>query len=227
MSTRQRGNESLLKSCPCRGFSQSSIVRGYITEQTRRDFPAVKVVSPTSPFQAVLKGAVIFGHDPLIFRGRISRWTFGIETNVRFDENVHDSEKKWTNEQTGEIFCKDIFDKHVRKGESVTLNAERKSLVYWTMYEYQTTMKVKIYKSEFTDLKYVTDEGCKYIGYIEVHFPRRRKRRGIEVSMIYGGTQLAVIAKDCETGEECKADIKFENMENVMEPKILNIRYDL
>ncbi|XP_045173300.2 heat shock 70 kDa protein 12A-like isoform X2 [Mercenaria mercenaria] len=205
------------------GFSQSPIVRTYITERASKDFPAVKVISPTSPFQAVLKGAVIFGHDPLIFRSRISRWTFGIEVNVPFDEKVHNPEKKFKNTQTNEFYCKDIFSKHVQIGESITLNAKRKTFTYSTLYEYQTSMMIAVYKSEYTDPKYVTDRGCVNIGNIKVLLPKRRPIRNINVSMTYGGTELAVIAKDCETGEECKADIEFRTMENKLESKTLQV----
>ncbi|XP_053375641.1 heat shock 70 kDa protein 12B-like [Mercenaria mercenaria] len=209
------------------GFSQSPIVQRYIKAQTKKDFPAVKFKSPTSPFQAVLKGAVIFGHDPSIFRSRISRWTFGIDVQVRFDGKVHDAEKRVKNTETGKHYCKDIFDIHVQKGESITLNAQRKTFKYSTLYEYQTSMMIAIYKSESTDPKYVTDKGCAKIGYIEVLLPERRKVRNVAVSMIYGGTELAVIAKDCETEEECKTDIKFTNMENKMESKTLQVsRHD-
>ncbi|XP_053391358.1 heat shock 70 kDa protein 12A-like [Mercenaria mercenaria] len=205
------------------GFSQSPLVRKYITENVKRDFPAVKVVSPTSPFQAVLKGAVIFGHDPWIFESRISRWTFGIGTNVQFDGNIHDAKKKWMYSKTGVVYCSDIFDIHIRKDESVKLNGPQKKRIYNTIYEYQASMLIPIYKSDLTVPKYITDARCKYIGYIDVHIPRRRTIRSIYVSMIYGGTKLAVIATDCETGQECKTTIKFENMESKPEAKTFNV----
>ncbi|XP_060597746.1 heat shock 70 kDa protein 12B-like [Ruditapes philippinarum] len=196
------------------GFAESPIVIENIRQMIVNDFPETKVVIPSSPFKAVLKGAVLFGHDPLIFRSRISRETFGIETNVLFDEKVHDVSKKWKHKDTGEDWCKDIFSLHVRKGKSVILGDKQPVKIYTPVYENQTQMRFPIYTATSLNPKYTTEDGCKHIGNITVDIPDTTggTKRKCEVSMIYGGTELSVIAKDKTTEKEFNADIQFCNM---------------
>lgn len=196
------------------GFAESPIVVRTLREWIIRDFPHIKVVVPSSPFKAVLNGAVLFGHDPLIFRSRISRETYGIRTNVLYDPKVHEGTKKWPNTEDNKEYCKDIFDLHVKKEQSVVLNEKQPTKNYFPMYKSQKSLTLPIYTSTSLNPKYVTDDGCKKIGEVVVDMPDREigTDRKVEVAMIYGGTELSVIAKDVTSGKEFSADIKFGNM---------------
>ena len=56
------------------GFSESRCLQREIS----RAFPAKKLVIPSDPGMAVVKGAVIYGHDPKAIVSRISRYTYGV-----------------------------------------------------------------------------------------------------------------------------------------------------
>ena len=197
------------------GFSESPIVVGKIRAFITENFPGKEVVVPTSPFTAVMSGAVLYGHDPLIFNSRICRATYGIETNRPFDPEIHKEEKKWRNKESGEDWCKDIFGVHVKKGSSVKLGDAQPSRVYTPAYKDQTSVPLSIFMSTADNLNtlvYTTDEHCKKVGEIVVEMPDTTggTDRKVTVTMIYGGTELDVIAKNELSGEECKAKIRFD-----------------
>ncbi|KAL4224274.1 hypothetical protein ACF0H5_017728 [Mactra antiquata] len=193
------------------GFSESPFVIQTLRGKVEEDFPGVQVVVPDSPFKSVLLGAVLYGHDPMIFSSRLSEETYGVATNVTYDEAKHDASKKWRNEETGILMCKDIFSIHVKKGQSVSLLEPQPKQVYKPAYQDQKAMSLLIYSSSNINPKYITDEGCKQIGKVEVEMSDTTggRDRELEVSMLYGGTQVAVQAKNVTTGKEVNADIVF------------------
>ncbi|XP_060574518.1 heat shock 70 kDa protein 12B-like [Ruditapes philippinarum] len=197
------------------GFAESPIVVENIRKMIANDFQGTKVVVPSSPFKAVLNGAVLFGHDPMVIRSRISRETYGIRINVKFDPNVHDEQKKQKRKITGEDYCQDIFHIHVRKGQSVVLGSSQPVQKYKPMYEHQTKLRLLIYKSSSINPKYTDEVGCEKLGEIIVNFENTTEdtEKCVDVTMIYGGTELSVIAKDNVSGKEYKADITFNKVE--------------
>ncbi|KAL4224269.1 hypothetical protein ACF0H5_017723 [Mactra antiquata] len=193
------------------GLSESNMVIEILRKKVEEYFPGVKVVVPDSPYKSVLQGAVLYGHDLMIFSSRIGRETYGIATNRVFDEAKHDASKKWRNEITEDFWCKDIFSIHVKKGQSVSLLEPQPTRVYTPQYQDQKVVTLPTYSSSNIDPMYTTDEGCKKIGIMEVEMPDTTggRDRDVEVSMLYGGTQIAVHAKDVTSGNEVNAEIVF------------------
>ncbi|XP_053375221.1 heat shock 70 kDa protein 12B-like [Mercenaria mercenaria] len=196
------------------GFAESPIVIESIRQWIANDFPEIKVVVPSSPFKAVLKGAVLFGQDPMLFKSRKSRETFGIRTNLPFDPKKHDKTKKWRNKETGKDLCEDIFDVHVRKGQSVVLGNRQPVQSYFPLFRKQTKLVLLVFTSTSLNPKYTTEDGCKQLAKITVDISDTTgsTKREVEVTMIYGGTELSVIATDKVSGKEYNTDIKFGNM---------------
>ncbi|XP_053375635.1 heat shock 70 kDa protein 12A-like [Mercenaria mercenaria] len=207
------------------GFAESPIAVQHIRDMVEESFPQIKVVVPTSPFQAVLKGAVLFGHNPMIFRSRISRFTYGIGTNSLFNEKIHDAKKKWLNSEDSKFYCKDILSVHVEKGQSVILKEQLEQRKYQPMYKDQKNFNISIFAStkvpkktagagEPENVMYTTDDGCEKIGEVMVQSPDTSlgTDRNLLVTMVYGGTELSVIANDEASGSEFNAEIKFSNM---------------
>lgn len=196
------------------GFAESKIVQEHVRTKINDSFPEVNVFVPTSPFQAVLKGAVLFGHNLQIFRSRIMRKTYGVATNALFDRKVHDPSKKWLNKDDNKSYCKHIFDIHVRRGDSVKLLEKQPSKSYTPLHRKQKVMSIPLYEypdRAGTDIMYITDPKCKQIGSIKVDIkdnPEGRDRT-VTVTMIYGGTQLSVIAVDESTKLEINSNIEF------------------
>ncbi|KAL4224264.1 hypothetical protein ACF0H5_017717 [Mactra antiquata] len=193
------------------GLSESPIVVDLLRGKIEQDFPDVKVVVPDSPFKSVLLGAVLYGHDPMKFSSRISRETYGVAANVPFDEAKHDESKKWWSEIAGMYFCKDFFSIHVKKGQSVNLLESQSAQVYKPRSKKLNVVSVPIYSSSNVNPKYITDEGCKRIGNVrlEIADSTGGTERNVEVRMMYGGSQIAVLAKDINTGKAVDAEIVF------------------
>ena len=62
------------------GFSESDILQCRV----KHTFPNMKVIIPNEAGLAVLKGAVIYGHEPETITSRICRYTYGVDTCVPF-----------------------------------------------------------------------------------------------------------------------------------------------
>ncbi|XP_045172179.2 heat shock 70 kDa protein 12B-like [Mercenaria mercenaria] len=196
------------------GFAESPIVIENIRQMIANDFSEIKVVVPSSPFKAVLKGAVLFGQDPMIFRSRISRATFGIKISKIFDPKVHNDSKKFKHKETGKDWCEKIFDVHVRKGQSVVLDSKQPVKMYVPVYKNQRQLGLPIYSSSSLNPKYTDDNDCYQIGNITVDLPDPTgdTDREVKVTMIYGGTELSVIATDKTSGKEYNAEMNFNHL---------------
>ncbi|KAL3857037.1 hypothetical protein ACJMK2_011737 [Sinanodonta woodiana] len=188
------------------GFAESDIVKDKFAEV----FPSRSINVPGNPFYAVLKGAVLYGQDPDIFKSRISRFTYGTDVCIPFNPAEHPSEKKMVN-STGRILCKDVFSIHVRSNQIVFLNEEQPAQAYNPLEKDQKQMRCDIYQTESVEPKYVTDEGCEKIAVILIEMPdvTGGTSRKVEVTMIYGGTELRVKCIDETTGKEFKTCINY------------------
>jgi hypothetical protein len=86
------------------GFSESLIV----TETIRNhpSFSNIKVIIPTEARLAVLKGAVLYGHNPKVVISRIAKYSYGIRAYRAFQKG--DPEDKKVKEE-GKEWCKNSF----------------------------------------------------------------------------------------------------------------------
>ncbi|KAK3595738.1 hypothetical protein CHS0354_025364 [Potamilus streckersoni] len=189
------------------GFAESPIV----IEEMQRQFPDKKMFVVINPFYAVMRGAVLFGHEPNILQSRISRFTFGVNTHVDFNPNVHPSDKRWVS-KNGKIYAKDVFSIHVKIGETVSIGETRPPVEYAPVYPDQTSMRINVYQSTEKEPMYITDPSCKKIGYLDVLLLkpfRVDQEKKAEVSMVYGGTELTVKGIDKSFDIPYKVTIKF------------------
>lgn len=72
------------------GFAESLMLQTVIREA----FINKNVIIPKEAGLAVLKGAVICGHEPEKISGRVCRYTYGVEAVKKFDSTIHPSLKK-------------------------------------------------------------------------------------------------------------------------------------
>ncbi|KAL3857065.1 hypothetical protein ACJMK2_011761 [Sinanodonta woodiana] len=188
------------------GFAESGIVKDKFAEV----FPSRSINVPGNPFYAVLKGADLYGQDPDILKSRISRFTYVPDVCVPFNPAEDPSEKKMVN-STGRILCKDVFSIHVRSNQVVFLNEEQPAQAYNPLEKDQKQMRCDIYQTESVEPKYVTDAGCEKIVVILIEMPdvTGGTNRKVEVTMIYGGTELRVKCVDETTGKEFKTSINY------------------
>ncbi|CAG2215188.1 unnamed protein product [Mytilus edulis] len=72
------------------GFSECELVQTAM----RQKFPSKKIIIPDEAGLAVLRGAVLFGHQPKIIGKRILRKTYGIQSWPEWDAELHSDTKK-------------------------------------------------------------------------------------------------------------------------------------
>ncbi|XP_060559749.1 heat shock 70 kDa protein 12A-like [Ruditapes philippinarum] len=122
------------------GYSESSILQ----ERIRTCFQKKNVIIPADAGLAVLKGAVIFGHNPSFIAERICKFTYGTETShVKDSSCTHRETTTFIAE--GEEFCNDIFDVHVRAGDVVQVGDWQEEQLYTPVYPTQTSISFGIY----------------------------------------------------------------------------------
>ena len=187
------------------GFSESRMLQAAI----KQNFPDKVVVIPAEAGLAVLKGAVIFGHKPTVIATRVSRYTYGVGTNVRFDSAKHPMQKCFVAE--GIEYCSDVFDIHVNVGDEVEDGTTFETKKYIPLYSYATRMSISVYTADKRQPGYTDEEGCQKLGHIEVDLRKLRlhSEKEVAVCMKYGGTELHVEAVVVKTGQKANARFEF------------------
>ena len=173
------------------GFSESPLLQ----EKIKSNFSDKRIIIPPEAGLAVLKGAVMFGHDPLIIKSRVAKCSYGISVYRDFDPTIHPPSKKVF--LNGVTKCKDVFAPHVKKGQELVVGVAQTTQRYAKLNEKQISLDFDIYTSTREDPKFVTDPECVYLGQLEVDIAAESgKENGILVRMIFGGTELIVEAEN-------------------------------
>ena len=190
------------------GYSESVALQEYI----KASFGDKTIIIPTNPGLAILKGAVLYGHDPSVIAERRCRYTYGIVCEKNFDESKHKASTKYTND-IGEVMARYCFDIHVTVGRPVKTGEfqSEKSLV--PSHTYQKSGIISLYICPRENPVYVTEDDCVKIGELEVDISDLsgpREDRAILVSLCFSGTEITIRARKKATGEILMAKIKYD-----------------
>ncbi|XP_069131205.1 heat shock 70 kDa protein 12B-like [Argopecten irradians] len=188
------------------GFSESLVLQ----DEIKRNFPRLRIIVPQDAGLAVLKGAVIFGHEPRAIKSRVCKYTYGVNVSNPFKEGLHDVSKR-TVKSDGRVYCLDLFSVHVRVGDSVDIGQPQVVQSYNPTEPDQTAILFKVYVSMEKEPMYVTDPGCTKIGQLEIAMPDTSKGldRSVTVQMTFSNTELEVEATNKNTGESVTAAFDF------------------
>ncbi|XP_063405712.1 uncharacterized protein LOC134689676 [Mytilus trossulus] len=178
------------------GFSECELVQTAI----KQNFPKMNFFIPFEANLAVLRGAVLFGHQPKIITARILTKTFGIQSWSEWDAAVHLETKRVRID--GIDICKDVFYKFAVKGDEVE-DGHSSRKIFQEMKTDETTLECTVYISDDTNPRYVTDPSCKCLGNLVVLIPPLKKGETLEIekTMIFGGNELIFRARNMKTGE--------------------------
>lgn len=121
---RQKNAKGILTIILVGGYAESPI----LIEKISSSFPQMRTIIPLDAAWSVLRGAVIFGHDPSLIRQRRSKYTYGISVFEKFDPAKHDVKYKY--EEDGEYRCGKLFSKLLEVDELVVVGgiSKRKSI---------------------------------------------------------------------------------------------------
>lgn len=181
------------------GFSEC----GLIQEAVKKAFPDKRVIIPEEAGLAVLKGAVIFGHQPDSISSRIMRFSYGVRITPDFDESIHKNDKKIMIK--GKPHCADVFSPFLKAGSEVPVN-HKVVEAYTTTRPFQDSMPVIIYYTEDESPMYVTDEGCQKLGVLDVKVPApSADDHHVAVQYVFGDTELHMIAVEVQSKTPCSA----------------------
>lgn len=174
------------------GFAESLMLQTAIKEA----FKNKNVIIPEDAGLAVLKGAVLHGHEPKNITGRVCKYTYGVGINKVFDSTIHPEFKKVILNNVE--YCGDIFSIHVRVGQIVEVGKPQKKQTYVVLRPNQTYLEFKIYTSNKKEPTYTTDEGCTYLGTVTIDMSDTSKGldRAAIVHMTFSGTEIAITAVD-------------------------------
>ena len=174
------------------GFAESPMLQ----EAVREAFRDKKVIVPQDAGLAVLKGAVLYGHQPKTISARVCKYTYGVDTNVKFNKDIHPQSKKVLFDEVE--WCKDIFSVHVPVGKLINVGEPQVKKVYTVLEPDQTSITFHIYTSNEREPTYITDLGCTHLGTLTIDMPDTTKGidRGVFVHMTFSGTEITVTAVD-------------------------------
>ena len=176
------------------GFSESPLV----VDRIRNAFPYPrKVIVPLDPGLAVLKGAVIFGHEPMMITTRICRLTYGVSSSDVFCPGQDPVIKRYIS-STGEARCRDIFSMHVQRGQEIRVGEPQVQQMYHFVDPRQTHLTFELFSSIGQDPRFVSDPGCMKVGTLRIESPStgRGLNRCVQLQMTFSGTEIEVEAKD-------------------------------
>ncbi|XP_053373619.1 heat shock 70 kDa protein 12B-like [Mercenaria mercenaria] len=185
------------------GFSESDIMKNAI----KTAFPNRQVIVPEQAGLAVVKGAVMYGHNPDSISSRKLPYTYGISVAVEFDESRHPNSKKVLRD--GMYKCEDVFNVFIKAGTTVIPHKTSIKYPFYAPFIGTSMATVEVYRTQSENPIYVSDDGCYRVGEISIELrgrPRKAKQR-LDIVMMFGDTELHVTAE--ELGTDNKASAKF------------------
>ena len=184
------------------GFSQSDIVYNAV----KNALPNANVINPPESGLAVLKGAVIFGHSPVAVSSRIAKYSYGVNVSPPFEEGIHPKSRLV---YIGGIpRCKDVFKKYIEKGATLTYGMHVPGK-HVTVKEFQSDMLLKLFVSKSKNPKFCDEPESEFVGNLVVKLPRQKTRVVVEVKLIFGETELKVVAEEQTTNKIFEAYFDF------------------
>lgn len=189
------------------GFAESAVLQEGIRNAFRSN---VRVIIPQDVSLTILKGAVMYGHDPTLVRIRRSGLTYGVGCLNKFIPGDHPPEKKVIKD--GVEWCTGVFDGFVFSDQAVSLG-HVVTRSYSPARAGQRSTVITLFASEKGSVYFVSDPGCYKVGELELEMPDTTggKQRELRMSMVFGDTEISVEAVDMTSGQIACAHIDFLN----------------
>lgn len=195
------------------GFGSCNLIKQHV-EKALTD--GQLTIVPTDPILAIATGAVWWRRNPEVIKSRFSEATYGIAIQLPFDKKKHNPIYKVRNESNGKDYCKDILEVFLLKGENVNADDVFVSSLHVPSDETEVVTLV-IYSTESENVQYINspagDPIAQPIGQLIIDAPNPNKlplkKRRIEVTISFSGTEITAKAKYELTGIEVKTVCDF------------------
>jgi hypothetical protein len=193
------------------GFSEADVLQNAV----QKAFSGIEVFIPVDGSLSVLKGAVIYGHNPDVVSSRVCNFTYGIYLMADFDHEIHSLEKQC--EVDGELLCSDIFetlftiDEEVKVGDTRSIEICKTYRTPEMQYLRSRDMEVSIFVCDRANPFYTTDEGCRDHATIIVNPPSEQWPEITDgrVELQIAGTEMVGTYIFNDTGERTATRFEF------------------
>ena len=187
------------------GFSESQVLQAAMEEE----FPRMSVHRVVHSQSAVVRGAVICGHEPRVIRWRKSSHTYGVGICTKFIDKYHDKYNAVFIE--GTLYCNKVFSSMVKIDQSLEVGKHKIIEKFHPLYSNEKVMHLIFFRSTLQNPKYITDIGCVEIGSLKVEMPdlTGNKKRSVSLTVEFGDTEIKAEAVDGNTGVKFTAAFDF------------------
>ncbi|KAH3775201.1 hypothetical protein DPMN_176600 [Dreissena polymorpha] len=184
------------------GMASSTIVQDIIKQELESKTKIQRIIVPPEPELAVLKGAVMFGHQPRCIFQRVVRYTYGLRKAKLFNPDIHPEDRLVTLHDID--FITDMFCPFISAGSRAPVGfMSYDSLT--SIEPFQKIIEIDVYFSTELNPTYVTDKNCWLLGKIEYQVPNPSKEeRTIYIEFIFGDTELFINITDRKTASKFK-----------------------
>ncbi|XP_060559752.1 heat shock 70 kDa protein 12A-like [Ruditapes philippinarum] len=188
------------------GYSESSLLQ----ESIKENFSSKKIIVPTDAGLAVLKGAVIYGHNPALIAQRVCKYTYGNGGVHNYSTNCKHRPARKSFENDIER-CNDIFYAHVRAGDIIKLGDECKAKQFYPLEPLQESITFDIYCTKEKNPELVTDTDCVKLGSVTIPMLDTTGgcSRSVDVSFLFGGTEIEVKVRNPREGTVRELKVSF------------------
>ena len=182
------------------GYGESPLVQ----ETFRNEFTNLEIIIPQDCNLAVMKGAVLFGHNPMSVTARILRFTYGVSVKCEFDPNIHPRERRFT-DTNGVERWRSAFQKLIDKNLKLPSTGKMVESNHSPLSDSPKKYALKVYCTE-KDNPIVVDQSCQLVGTLAVSVPEHFTGiwRGYE-KYEFGMTEIKVSATVKATNETFEA----------------------
>ncbi|KAH3748296.1 hypothetical protein DPMN_182734 [Dreissena polymorpha] len=176
------------------GFAEST----YVQERLRNELPGITLIVPEDAGLAVLKGAVLFGHNPSIVASRVMSHTYGVSANDPNDENKHKPEVTFFYEN--KWYARNCFNIFVKANEEISVDHE----IVRSFKVHSKHSRCQVYRTMSDKPEYTTEPGCELIGILEINSTDSvtLTDQSIEVHFMFGHTELLIEVTNLHTGKK-------------------------
>ena len=143
------------------GYSKSPLLQ----ECIKSAFPSIRVIIPNGTEIAVVKGAVLYGHEPQPIYSRICRFTYGVEVPLQFEKGIDDPKLSYTNSK-GKKMCRKRFQIHANENDEIVLESPPVSHVVRLECKDVYHLSIPVYVSRSGCPRYTTN--CTKIGEVKI-----------------------------------------------------------
>ena len=188
------------------GFSESRVLQ----ESMKTEFKHLQVIIPPTPSGIVLRGSVIFGHDPLSIKQRVLKKTYGTRETPFYDAKIHPEAKKEAYICEGnEYYIVNAFHINVEKGKSIVVGEDQPEVNHVPLFASQNSMYFTFYASDMKKPEYI-DDNCTKIGEMTIDVSSvPDDEKDVLVTLNFSGTEIKATACIKKTGKATSVKLNF------------------